>query len=121
MELNFKMIEIKGKEYVCSLDYAVDLIKSKWKAVIICHLNVEPKRFLELQRITSGISHKVLTERLKELESDGLVERIVYSELPPRVEYRLTQIGINLFKVLEQLESWSTCYIEKTLDTKTGL
>ena len=72
------MIDYNGKNYVCRLDFAMDFIRGKWKAVILCHLYKQPKRFLELQRITNGISQKVLNEKLKELEIK--YERVKLSE-----------------------------------------
>lgn len=105
------MININNQTFICSLDYAVSLIKGKWKAVIICHLNDQSYRFLELQRKLAGISEKVLTEKLRELENDGLVERISYPEIPPRVEYRLTAMGLKLFTVLSCLQTWGDDYI----------
>lgn len=104
---------IDKKEYVCSLDYGMEIIKGKWKSVIICQLNKSPIRFLELQRQFPNISHKVLTEKLKELENDGIVEKEVFMELPPRVEYKLTEVGFELYEVLRQLEIWSKGYIEE--------
>lgn len=101
------MLNYKNKNYVCLLDLAMELIRGKWKAVILCHLNKGEKRFLELQRITCGISHKVLTEKLKELEDDSLIKKIVYDENPPRVEYFLTEKGKELTNILEDLENWS--------------
>lgn len=105
------MLTINNQNYLCSLDYAISLIKGKWKAVIICHLNDQSYRFLELQRTLPGISEKVLTEKLRELESDALVERISYPEIPPRVEYRLTILGFQLFTVLDSLQIWTDEYI----------
>ena len=104
------MLIYKNKKYVCLLDLAMELIRGKWKAVIICHLAKGEKRFLELQRITCGVSQKVLTEKLKELEKDGLITKVVYPEVPPRVEYFLTDMGKDLAKILENLETWSTKY-----------
>lgn len=104
------MIYYKGKEYICLLDFAMDLIRSKWKVVLLCHLYNEPKRFLELQRITNGISQKVLNEKLKELENDELISKIVYAEVPPRVEYYLTDKGNELTKIVKEIEGWSKKY-----------
>jgi DNA-binding HxlR family transcriptional regulator len=104
------MISCNGKKYVCSLDFAMDFIRGKWKAVILCHLYNEPKRFLELQRITSGISQKVLNEKLKELENDGLIDKVIYAEIPPKVEYYLTSKGKDLTKIIKELENWSVKY-----------
>lgn len=69
------MIHYKDKEYVCHMDLAMSFIRGKWKAVILCNIHDEPKRFLELQRYTGRISHKVLNEKLKELEADGLIKK----------------------------------------------
>lgn len=87
------MINYNNKKYICLLDFAMDFIRGKWKSLILCHLYDEPKRFLELQRFIQGISHKVLTENLKELEVDELVIKITYDEMPPKVEYYLTEKG----------------------------
>lgn len=107
------MLEHNNKKYVCHLDLGIDLIRGKWKAVILCHLNEGPKRFLELQRITCGISQKVLNEKLKQLEDDGLVFKTTYPEVPPRVEFELTQMGKEIFPALDILEKWSVKYFSK--------
>ncbi len=104
------MIDYNGKNYVCRLDFAMDFIRGKWKAVILCHLYKQPKRFLELQRITNGISQKVLNEKLKELELAGLIRKIAYAEIPPKVEYSLTAEGRDLTKILKEMENWSIKY-----------
>jgi len=104
------MISYNGKKYVCNIDLGMDLIKGKWKAVILCHLNDGPKRFLELQRITCGVSQKVLNEKLQELERDGLIKKIVYAEVPPKVEFMLTEIGKDLFPALAMIQDWSIKY-----------
>lgn len=104
------MIKFKNKKYVCLLDLAMDLVRGKWKAVILCHLYDEPKRFLELQRITNGVSHKVLTEKLRELEEDNLIEKIVYDEKVPRVEYKLTPMGRELSTAIKEIERWAEKY-----------
>lgn len=88
----------------------MDLIRGKWKAVLLCHLYNEPKRFLELQRITKGISQKVLNKKLKELENDELISKIIYAEIPPKVEYYLTNKGKELTKIIKEIEDWSIKY-----------
>lgn len=98
------MIIKDGKKYVCKLDWAFEVIRGKWKAVILCHLLDGTKRFLELQRITHGVSHKVLNEKLKELEDDGLIHKKVYNELPPKVEYYLTSKGREYATILKEIE-----------------
>lgn len=110
------MIKFKNKKYVCLLDLAMDFIRGKWKAVILCHLYDEPKRFLELQRITNGVSHKVLTEKLKELEEDNLVEKIIYDEIPPKVEYKLTPMGRDLSTIIKEIEKWALTYYSHVVE-----
>lgn len=101
------LINYRNKSFVCALDLGFDLLRGKWKAVILCHLSQGPKRFLELQRITHGVSQKILSERLRDLEEDGLIERIVYAEIPPKVEYILTEKGVELIPALQIIEQWS--------------
>lgn len=107
------MIEYKDKQYVCHLDLAMDFIRGKWKAVILCHLNDGPKRFLELQRITSGVSQKVLNEKLQELQQDNLIKKTVYPEVPPKVEFELTEMGRELFPALAIIQKWSVKHFSK--------
>lgn len=95
------MINYNGKKYVCNIDLGMELIRGKWKTVILCHLNDGPKRFLVLQGMTCGVSQKVLNEKLQELQRDGLIKKIVYAEIPPRVEFLLTKIGKELYPALE--------------------
>jgi len=101
------LIEHKGKSYICALDLGFETIRGKWKAVILCHLSDGPKRFLELQRITCGVSQKVLNESLKQLESDEIITKQIYAEIPPRVEYFLTEKGKELVPALKIIEKWS--------------
>lgn len=70
----------------------------------------EPKRFLELQRFVEGISQKILNDNLKELERDGLITKLVYAEVPPKVEYSLTDKGKEITKLIKELENWSVKY-----------
>lgn len=101
------MIEHNNKSYICHLDLGFEIIRGKWKAVILCHLSEGPKRFLELQRITCGVSQKVLNESLKQLENDGLISKQIYPEVPPKVEYSLTEKGEELVPSLKIIEEWS--------------
>jgi len=101
------VIEYKGKNFVCFMDLGMELIKGKWKAVILCHLNDGPKRFLELQRITKGISQKVLNQKLKELEEDGLITKTIYPQVPPRVEFQMTPLAEELYPALDIIQQWS--------------
>lgn len=101
------MLEYNNKAYICHLDLGFEIIRGKWKAVILCHLSEGPKRFLELQRITCGVSQKVLNESLKQLENDGLINKQIYAEVPPKVEYSLTEKGEELVPSLKIIEEWS--------------
>ncbi len=101
------LIEYNGKSYICALDLGFEIIRGKWKAVILCHLSDGPKRFLELQRITCGVSQKVLSESLKQLEVDEIISKHIYAEMPPRVEYSLTGKGNELVPALKIIEEWS--------------
>ncbi|WP_430886083.1 winged helix-turn-helix transcriptional regulator [Fusibacter sp. JL216-2] len=104
------MLKFNNKKYVCHLDLAMDMIRGKWKAVLLCHLIDGPKRFLCLHRITGGISQKVLNENLLDLESNGLIHKKVYAEIPARVEYSLTDKGMDLAPIILNLQNWSKKY-----------
>ena len=96
----------------CPVEVTLKLIGDKWKALIIRDLLTGTKRFGELKKSVEGITQKVLTSNLRSLEKDGLVERKVYSEIPPRVEYTLTDVGYSLMPVLNAMASWGTDYQE---------
>jgi DNA-binding HxlR family transcriptional regulator len=91
----------------CPCEYAFRYIGGAWKILIVAHL-VRNKihRHAELKRMLRGITSKMLTQQLRELEHDGLVERTIYAEVPPRVEYRLTPLGETLLPVLEAMYAW---------------
>lgn len=88
----------------------LSLINSKWKVIIMWSLLDGKKRFGELRR-QLGVSQKVLTQQLREMEADGLVNRIAYSEIPPRVEYELTELGLSLRPVGKALWDWGVYYM----------
>ncbi|UFH33013.1 helix-turn-helix transcriptional regulator [Chryseobacterium sp. C-71] len=90
----------------CNVTYAVHLVGGRWKLPILLQLEKEKKRFGELKKIISNITERMLTLQLRELEKDGLVTRTVYAEVPPRVEYELTNIGKELMPVCTELHQW---------------
>ncbi|MGA7914886.1 MAG: helix-turn-helix domain-containing protein [Candidatus Acidiferrales bacterium] len=93
----------------CPCEYAVRYIGGAWKILIVSRLfGKQTHRHAELKRMLRGITSKMLTEQLRELEEDGLVERTVYAEVPPRVEYRLTPLGETLLPVLQAMYAWGT-------------
>jgi DNA-binding HxlR family transcriptional regulator len=98
----------------CSVELALGVIGGRWKGVILYWLLPGKKRFGELRRLLAACSPRVLTLQLRELEQAGLLERTVYAEVPPRVEYELTAFGRSLEPVLIGLRDWGTRY-EKRL------
>ena len=94
----------------CPVATTVQLIGNKWKLLIIRNLHMRPWRFNELQKNLEGISQKVLTDSLRALESDGLVTRTVYAEVPPRVEYALSELGETMRPILDAMEQWGAGY-----------
>jgi DNA-binding HxlR family transcriptional regulator len=99
--------------YTCGLDAAVDMIGGKWKLLILWELNLEARRFGELRRAIVGISEKMLIQQLRELEKDGLVHREVFHQVPPRVEYSLTEFGESLNRALDPLCEWGERHMER--------
>lgn len=95
----------------CPITASIDVIGGKWKPIIIWVLMEGPKRFGELNVTISGIALKVLSAQLKELEASGIVNRKVFAEVPPRVEYSLTKKGESLRALLNELSGWSTKHI----------
>ncbi len=92
--------------YHCGIDAAMDVIGGKWKVLILWELDSRPRRFGELRRLLPGITEKVLASHLRELEQDAIVLRRVYDEVPPHVEYSLTERGTSLNRALQPLGHW---------------
>ena len=101
-----------GCMFNCAVEAAIEAIGGKWKGVILYHLE-STKRFNELHKLVPSITQRMLTKQLRELEADGIVQRTVYAEVPPRVEYDLTDFGRTLQPVLNELEKWGTQYLQK--------
>lgn len=94
----------------CPVATTVALIGSKWKLLIIRNLLQRPWRFNELRKDLDGISQKVLTDSLRSMEEDGLITRTVYPEVPPRVEYALSDLGKSLKPILDSMVAWGNSY-----------
>lgn len=94
----------------CPVATTVQLIGNKWKLLILRNLRVRPWRFNELQKSLEGISQKVLTDSLRSMESDGIVTRTVYPEVPPRVEYALSELGKSMLPIINAMEAWGIEY-----------
>ena len=97
----------------CPVATTVTLIGSKWKLLIIRNLLARPWRFNELKKDLEGISQKVLTDSLRAMEADGIITRTVYPEVPPRVEYSLTELGKSLKPILDSMRAWGEAYKAK--------
>ena len=95
----------------CPVATTVQLIGSKWKLLIMRNLMMRPWRFNELKKSLEGISQKVLTDSLRSMEEDGLITRTVYPEVPPRVEYALSDLGKSLKPILDSMVAWGNSYI----------
>ncbi|MEU8776596.1 helix-turn-helix domain-containing protein [Streptomyces sp. NPDC048606] len=100
--------------YFCGIDAAMDVVAGKWKSLILWELHHHgTRRFAELRRGLPGVSEKMLIQHLREMEEDGLVHREVYREVPPKVEYSLTEHGISLNAALRSLGEWGTERIQR--------
>ena len=97
----------------CPVATTVSLIGSKWKLLILRNLLVRPWRFNELRKSLDGISQKVLTDSLRSMEDDGIITRTVYPEVPPRVEYALSDLGESMRPIIKRMEEFGTGYKEQ--------
>ena len=95
---------------VCPVATTVSLIGSKWKLLILRNLLARPWRFNELKKNLEGISQKVLTDSLRSMEKDGIITRTVYAEVPPRVEYALSELGESMRPIIRAMEEWGIEY-----------
>lgn len=100
--------EHNGKQYYCSMELALMMVGGKWKPIILWLLGAQGTlRFGELRRLMPGVTQKMLTQQLRELEADGLVLRRAHPQVPPRVEYSLTGRGAGLVPILKDLSAWA--------------
>ena len=107
-------------KYTCGLDAAFAVVDGKWKPLILWELQAGPKRFNALHRSLPGVSQKMLTQHLKELQRHGVVHRESYHEVPARVEFSMTLAGRELIESLEQLGDWATKHIELICADEAG-
>ena len=99
----------------CDVATTVQIIGNKWKLLIMRNLLSRSWRFNELRKSLDGVSQKVLTDSLRQLESDGIIMRTVYPEVPPRVEYSLTELGESMRPILSAMENWGKSYKDTLL------
>ncbi|WAA09144.1 winged helix-turn-helix transcriptional regulator [Fervidibacillus albus] len=99
-------VDENGK-LMCSIEYTIAVIGGKWKPVILWHLGTDGTlRYNKLKKFLPGITHKMLSQQLKELEKDGIIHRKQYNQIPPKVEYSLTEKGYTLMPILKAMHRW---------------
>jgi DNA-binding HxlR family transcriptional regulator len=101
------------KTYNCPVEATIDVIGGKWKPLILWWLHQRTYRFAELRRLIPGITEKVLTQHLRELEADGIVARRVFATIPPKVEYSLTEYGNSLKQALTAICEWGQLHMQR--------
>jgi DNA-binding HxlR family transcriptional regulator len=112
---------MRTKTYNCPVEAAVDVFGGKWKALILWWLQERTWRFAELRRQIPGITEKMLTQQLRELEADGIVYRRVYPTVPPKVEYSLTEYGRSLKRALRAICDWGRNHLQRIGAVETPL
>lgn len=103
----------------CPVALTVSLIGNKWKLLIIRNLRMRPWRFNELHKNLEGISQKVLTDNLRSMEQDGIITRTVYPEVPPRVEYALSELGQSMSPIIDSMKEWGENYQKRLKHEKS--
>jgi DNA-binding HxlR family transcriptional regulator len=103
-------VEMTKEAFTCGLDAALFVLGGKWKPLVLFHLAHGTRRYGALRRAIGSVSDKVLIQQLKELQADGIIDRFDYGEIPPKVEYSLTDFGRTLGKALAPLCEWGTTY-----------
>ncbi|HEY0949000.1 helix-turn-helix domain-containing protein [Nocardioides sp.] len=104
--------------YSCGVDAALDVVGGKWKGLLLWALHERSHRFGELRRALPGISERILIQQLRELEADGVVDRLVHSEVPPKVEYSLTEFGRSLNAALLPLAAWGEDNLDRIREVR---
>lgn len=114
------MADLVWNPYVrnCPTRELLDRIGDRWTVLVIGTLGEGPRRFSEIARAVDGVSQKMLTQTLRALERDGMVTRTVYPEIPPRVEYALTDLGASLCEPLKSLEQWATTHMAQVFEAR---
>ena len=103
-------LSFKDKKFSSAVELSLNILGGKWKILIIWQLKDSPKRYGELKKSLPGVTHKMLTQQLRELEQDEIISRKVYSEIPPKVEYSLTILGKTIIPVIDLLSDWGEEY-----------
>jgi DNA-binding HxlR family transcriptional regulator len=109
------------RQYNIPVEATLDVMGGKWKAVILCLLQKGAKRTSELKKALPNITQKMLTQQLRELEQDGIIQRVIYHQIPPKVEYSLTEYGTTLTEVLDLMCAWGEAHIRKIAQEKSSV
>ena len=104
----------------CDVEATSSVIGGRWKPILVCHLLDGRKRFGELRRLTPNATERMITLQLRELEADGVIERHVFAEVPPRVEYEITEFGRSLEKILSLMQTWGSAFKARKLAEESG-
>lgn len=110
--------KLEAKAVVCPVETTLDVIGGKWKAIILFHLIDGPKRFNEFRRLYPGMTQFMLTLQLRDLERDGIIHREVYKQVPPKVEYSLTEFGLTLKPIILDMKKWGITYKNRVDDIR---
>jgi DNA-binding HxlR family transcriptional regulator len=114
VKMESKELSGKGKKSTCPVEKTLKVIGGRWKVLILRELFQGTKRFGELQRGVRGITQKMLTQQLRELEADNIVHREVYPQIPPKVEYSLKALGLSLSPVLDAMNRWGMAHLSQS-------
>ncbi|MFZ4456197.1 MAG: winged helix-turn-helix transcriptional regulator [Bacteroidales bacterium] len=108
--------KFNSKRFDCPIVLFLDLIGGKWKSLILWNLKDGTKRYGEIRKLLKEVTPKMLTQQLRELEDDGIIMRKVYAEVPPKVEYTLTELGESIMQVVWEMRNWGLKYhVQKEL------
>lgn len=112
-------MSVQCQGFTCPVEATIQLIGGKYKAVILWHLMGKTLRYSELHRLMPRATDKMLAQQLRELEKDGLINRVVYPVVPPKTEYSLTEFGQSLAPILDEMCSWGDSYLEGKADGRS--
>ncbi|SMO47579.1 winged helix-turn-helix transcriptional regulator [Melghirimyces algeriensis] len=104
--------------YACPVEVTIDVVGGKWKSIILFHLLKGKKRFNELRRLIPGVTQRMLTLQLRELERDGIIHREVYKQVPPKVEYSLTEFGQTLSPIVQLMMDWGRTHTKQLAESR---
>lgn len=107
------------KKYTIGIEATLEVIRGKWKGIIVYHLTTGRKRTYELRKLMPNLTQKVLTQQLRELEKDGIIIRIIYNQIPPKVEYEISDYGWGLINILDSVCLWGEEHLDKVYGDKT--